>query len=249
MKVTMPERAAETIAMGRWMLEQLDEDERLLATVTRPAEWDRDRLAREIAAKREQVQYALEWARRIVPGDADYDGTMSRKRKIDMQFKVARTFLQLMIAPYLHRSGFQLPWTGKVALSGMLTHPRLRRPWSQTTKGFGYVEMTPEPPPETELVSVTELVAGDLIDLEGDPLIDPRHGEQGHVCHFAFELIVVGDDYERAGAPAGPGLYHLYVQGGPGAYLLADTHQIRRAIRTAVPGEQHRAGPDTPPWN
>lgn len=60
----------------------------------------------------------------------------------------------------------------------------------------------------SELVAVTELVDGDVVDLEGDPFADRGHGEPDHECAHEFEQALVGGE-DGPGALESPDCYRL----------------------------------------
>jgi hypothetical protein len=89
---------------------------------------------------------------------------------------------------------------------------------------------------ETELVPVTALADGDLVDLASDKYADAGHGTPGHVCPYESEYLRVGDDNGC------PGRYAVFVMGGPGIYWFPVNHNVRRQRQG---GEQP---PDWKPW-
>lgn len=59
---------------------------------------------------------------------------------------------------------------------------------------------------EGELVAVTELQAGDLVDLEGDlyARCSDECGDLGHTsCLYQYDYVQIGDDYGSAGGATG----------------------------------------------
>lgn len=84
---------------------------------------------------------------------------------------------------------------------------------------------------EYELVAVTELEPGDLVDLEGDPFADPGHGvDPEHDCPWQFEGAVVGDYYlETPGELETPDCFRLDYQGG--ACGFPTQHRLPRMAR------------------
>ena len=83
-------------------------------------------------------------------------------------------------------------------------------------------------------VSVADLVAGDLLDLEHDPYANHDEfcgGEQGHAdghCVFAHELVCVGDDYDKTGKYLGNGWFRVYTQNYGGSFVVPSDHQLVR---------------------
>ena len=91
---------------------------------------------------------------------------------------------------------------------------------------------------EFELVAVTELQIGDVVDLEGDRYADPGHGPGEHMdtCMFQYESAVVGGE-DGPGELESPTCYRLdFVHmAGANAQGFPPEHKVRRI------------GHDTPP--
>jgi hypothetical protein len=86
----------------------------------------------------------------------------------------------------------------------------------------------------TEL-AVTELAAGDLVDLQGDPYADPGHGDSDHMCEYEHGLLEVGNYDEEAGEWGDePGTYEVFVQGPPYGYYFPAAHRLNRVVQRSI---------------
>lgn len=82
-----------------------------------------------------------------------------------------------------------------------------------------------------ELVPVTGLAVGDLIDLEGDPFADPHHTDPDHLCLHEFEYVLVGDLFGYGpGELETPDCYRLDYEGG--ACGFPPEHRLARVTPT-----------------
>lgn len=95
----------------------------------------------------------------------------------------------------------------------------------------------------TVLVMVTDLVAGDRIDLENDPYVDRDHANHNRAddpdspaCSFPYEYAVVGDDDDNAGVPGAPGTWVLYLQ-DMGSYVVPCDHRVPCVMPARSPFE------------
>lgn len=89
-----------------------------------------------------------------------------------------------------------------------------------------------------EMVPVAELVAGDMINLQGDPFADPGHGpgEHMHTCMWQYEPAVVGGE-DGAGELETPDCYRLdFVHmDGASSQGFPPVHLVRRVGHDAPP--------------
>lgn len=80
-----------------------------------------------------------------------------------------------------------------------------------------------------ELVAVTELKAGDLVDLEGDlyARCSDECGEFGHLgCAFEYDYVRIGDGYDSVGQAEGDDWWRVFYQGG--FFDTPRDYQLRR---------------------
>ncbi len=85
---------------------------------------------------------------------------------------------------------------------------------------------------EAQMVTVTDLATGDLIEMAGDPIYDPAHPHtDGSACSHAWAgYFVVGDKFGDAGELERPDLYSVFHERGSFGFPL--DHKVWRVGTT-----------------